>query len=419
MSFGIGKNFEKNLGKELGDSNLPPADNNLPPADNNLPPADNNLPPADNNLPPADNNLPPADNNLPPADNNLPPADNNNPPAPSPVDNNSVLAFLNLQNKTEYKSIEEYNASFTKEVDKEIIKNVNPWAEQMTPEDETYFKYKKETGRGRKDFDFMNQDLSKKSSLDLARERVRQDSGLPLTNKEADEFLEEKLVIDLSEDKLSTTDNIKLNGYVKPYKEQIVKDQETYKTPLENLPPANGANALEGMVKLEDGGYMPQEKYDNLTNDRNAYITETTNGVNSVTSEDFQIEVDDNGDKRTIAFKYEYSKEDKHSMLSDALDVDATVAKRYRNGDSFNHQGLAEGMWWGVQGNRQKVISAAMQQARAEAIQEVMANVNNENFTRQPIHRQPTDNDGYGTLTGNDNSKNGFGVKYPGFAKTQ
>jgi hypothetical protein len=46
-----------------------------------------------------------------------------------------------------------------------------PWENVIDDEDRQYLQFKKETGRGRKDFDSLNVDYDTVSSLDLAREK--------------------------------------------------------------------------------------------------------------------------------------------------------------------------------------------------------------------------------------------------------
>jgi hypothetical protein len=63
--------------------------------------------------------------------------------------------------------------------------------------DSIYNSRKKQEG-GRKDFDSLNVDYDTVSSLDLARERVRKESGQSFTNEQADLY-RAKLGIDLSD----------------------------------------------------------------------------------------------------------------------------------------------------------------------------------------------------------------------------
>jgi hypothetical protein len=156
---------------------------------------------------------------------------------------------------------------------------------------------------------------------------------------------------------------------------------------------------------------MPKTKYDDLLQRRNKYVEDITKAVNSVAASDFKVTIDDNGEKRTLDFKYDYSQDDKQSMLSEAKDIDATIAKRYKANDQFNHQGLAEAMWWGDKANQQKVISAAVNQALATFIEEQAARDNNETFAPRPLQSVKNGKEGYGDLVTGTQTRDGFGVK--------
>jgi hypothetical protein len=61
----------------------------------------------------------------------------------------------------------------------------------------------------------LNVDYDTVSSLDLARERVRKESGQSFTNEQADLYLERKLGIDLSDlSDLQDYDNIELASFL-------------------------------------------------------------------------------------------------------------------------------------------------------------------------------------------------------------
>jgi len=295
---------------------------------------------------------------------------------------------------------------------KEVEKIVNPYEGLLDDEDEAYFKFKKETnGRTRKEWEYLKEDISAKPALELAREKVRQDTGIKLSNEKADAYLEKKLGIDLSEPQLETNDEIELNAFAKPFKDKLIADQEKYRTPLEKAKVQKVPQKQVEMVELTNGQKIPKEQYDNLVEKRNEYLDNIKEAVNSVTATEVKMTIDDNGEKRELNFNYEYSKEDKHSMLSDASDVDATIKNRYQTKDGFDHKGLTEALWWGQKENQQKVIVAAMQQARAEAIEEMIANDNNANFSRDSLQTKKKPDDGYGSLTGKSDS-NEFGVKF-------
>jgi hypothetical protein len=295
---------------------------------------------------------------------------------------------------------------------KEVEKVVDPWEDVIDDEDKAYLNYKRETGRTRKEFEFLSQDIAKMSPLDLAIERVRKDTGLNTLSKEkAVAYLESKLNIDLSTDELDSVGEIELNSYAKPYRESLEAEKEKYRTPLENAIKAKENLPKEEYVELSNGEKMPKTKYDDLLQRRNKYVEDITKAVNSVAASDFKVTIDDNGEKRTLDFKYDYSQDDKQSMLSEAKDIDATIAKRYKANDQFNHQGLAEAMWWGDKANQQKVISAAVNQALATFIEEQAARDNNETFAPRPLQSVKNGKEGYGDLVTGTQTRDGFGVK--------
>jgi len=295
---------------------------------------------------------------------------------------------------------------------KEVEKVVDPWEDVIDDEDKAYLNYKRETGRTRKEFEFLSQDFAKISPLDLAIERVRKDTGLNTLSKDkAVAYLESKLNIDLSTDDLDSVGEIELNSYAKPYRESLEAEKEKYRTPLENAIKAKENLPKEEYVELSNGEKMPKTKYDDLLQRRNKYVEDITKAVNSVAASDFKVTIDDNSEKRTLDFKYDYSQDDKQSMLSEAKDIDATIAKRYKANDQFNHQGLAEAMWWGDKANQQKVISAAVNQALATFIEEQAARDNNETFAPRPLQSVKNGKEGYGDLVTGTQTRDGFGVK--------
>lgn len=307
----------------------------------------------------------------------------------------------------EFESLEELFKSQEPTI-KEVEKIVNPYEDVLDAEDKAYLEFKKETGRGRKEFEFLSQDINKLSPIDLSRDKIRQETGLPLTNAEADEYLENTLGVVL-DDELSSVDKIKLNQFVKSYKDSLIQQQEKYRKPIE-LESKKIGSKVE-MVQLENGQEMPKAEYERLLNDRKVYVEAVEKAVNSVASFDFKITIDDNGEKRDLDLSYELSKEDKHSMLSDTLDLDATVKKRFQTKDGFNHSELAKTLYRGDEANFHKIMTAVAEKARAATIEELRAEANNENFALKPIQRVKTGKEGYGEFPTGER-KPGFGVKF-------
>jgi|TARA_Y100000310_G_C20704425_1_gene834142 hypothetical protein len=336
-------------------------------------------------------------------------------PKPIELDDAQVEAYL----KSKYFQDKEFNGldAFLKTPEptiKEVEKVVNPYEDVIDESEEAYFKFKRDTGLGRKEWDFVQQDINSLSAMDLAVQRVRQDTGMAtLSTKEAQEYLEKKLGIDFSDDELSGPDKIELNGFVKPFKDQLFAQQEEYMKPLSDEARAK-QQGNANLLTLPDGRQLTKEAYQQeLTQVKTDYLNAIKQGASSAAPSEFVIEFNDNGEKRTTNFKYDYSEQDKHSMLSDGSDIDAMLERRYKTEDGFDHSRLVKGLWWGDEANQKKVISAAMQQARAEVIAELSAADNNENFRRTPPVRTPKNEEGYGTITDGivAGQQKSFGVK--------
>lgn len=290
--------------------------------------------------------------------------------------NESVLEYIN---KDREEKILNYEDLFKQAESKQVIKEVNPFEDVFDEYDKSYFKFKKDTGLSRKEFDFVQQDFSKKSSLDLAFDKVRKDNqGTALTKQEITRYLEKKLQIDLDVDEIDSADEIELNSFVKPYKEQLIAQQEKYKI-TEN--PKKQTEKV-AMVTLENGEQIPKEQFEQLTNQRKQYINHLKEEVSSATSFNVEIAFENNGDKQTKKFNYEYSNDDRQRMISNATDVNNFIAGKFRTEKGFDYKGLAE--FIDKAENTEKYISLAYNQGRAEMLEEKIANDNNEQFSRTP-----------------------------------
>ncbi|MDO6737095.1 hypothetical protein [Wenyingzhuangia sp. 2_MG-2023] len=305
------------------------------------------------------------------------------------VDEDSVKAFF----KNKYgKEIDSFDNLF-KEPEKIIEeKIVNPYEDIQDDYLNKLLEFRKDTGLGRAEFDFVQQDVSTLNPLDLARQQVKEETGKKnLSNEDIDAYLEDSLGIDLSEKELSPTNSITLNKYVKPQIDKILSQQEKYKATERQAQPNQ---QQEDIVTLSDGQKMPREKYNQLV--REEYTKNVTEAVNSVTANEFSVTIDDNGEEKTLNYSYEFSKEDKHGMLSNVLDLDAFVNQKFKTEKGFDHKGLSETLWRGDKQNFDKVLAAVAKQVRAEAIEEMIANGNNENFTSKNLHDdKPAKKEGY------------------------
>lgn len=297
---------------------------------------------------------------------------------PQPTPQEIAFAYLN-ENGIEAKSIDELK--------KGTEKIVNLYEDVLDDDDKAYLQYKKETGRGRKDYEKINSNIDETPKLELARERVRRESGENYTNEKIDEYITDVLGIDLED--MSASDEIKLAAYTKSILEEKRAEQEKYKRPIEKKPDNNP----DDYVRLENNSIMLKSDYENLTKNRQKSIEDSKEAVNSVTATNFKIDIDDNGTIKEQNYVYEYSEKDKHSMLSMVSDIDAEIAKDYNSEKGFDRKQFAEDMFWRNKNNREKAIASIIHKAIAGNTEEVLKLRGNVNFSQnQPI--TPKTNEG-------------------------
>ncbi|MGH2666046.1 hypothetical protein [Flavobacterium sp.] len=289
-------------------------------------------------------------------------------------------------------------------------KTVNPY-ENISAKAKGFLDYHTETGRDIEDYQKLQQDISKISDLDLARERVRQDTGNTFTNEQIDSYLEKKLQIDLSDlENLDIADQIELQAYAKSVREHKIAEQEKYKEPIVSNNPGKEAPIIgDDMIRLESGEVMKKEVYEKILSDRQNYLDGLKNSADKITGSSFEIKVDDNGTEKVLAYSYDFSKEDKQEMLASAEDLSNTVKTLFQTEEGFNHPELVEGMFWLNRAKREKAIAAIVHKALAERTEELMKVEGNINLGANPDLPKGKDgkkivpilqNDGFG-VTGN------------------
>lgn len=271
-------------------------------------------------------------------------------------------------------------------------KEVNPYEDVLDDEDKAYLNFKKETGRSRKEFEALNANLDEIPKIDLARERVRKETGLNLSNEQIDEYIADELGIDLED--MRASDEIKLAAYTKSILEEKKAEQAKYRTPIESKQQPETkpeTTQKEEYVTLENGAVMLKSQYDNLVNTRQQEILKAKEAVNSVTNSDFKITIDDKGTPKEMNFTYEYSEEDKHSMVSIVSDIDGVVRTRYSSENGFDHKRFAEDMQWSDPKFRDKAITSLLHKAIAKNTEEILKERGNVNFSQDPLPRQTKD----------------------------
>jgi hypothetical protein len=307
----------------------------------------------------------------------------------------AVLEFISKQTGKKVEKLEDLFAT----------KEENPYAGiEFDERDKAYLKYKQETGRSYDDFLALNADLSKVSDLELAREKVRVETGKQLSDEQVDAYLERKLGIPDIND-LDEADGLELATYTKALREQKLAEQQKFAVP------AKGTTVEENkdMVTLADGSKMQKEVYDNLVKSRTEYLEANKAAVNSVAATVFNLEIDNNGTKEVISTEYVPDQNDKHSMLSMGEDLDATVARLFRSEKGFDHARFLKGVWRLDEKNWEKEVTAIVNATRAKTIEEMLKNENNINFNRNALDRTKSEEKRVDIFGG---STSGFGVKF-------
>lgn len=374
MAFGISEDFEENLNRQAA-----PAQPEEP-----AEPANNNEP-ADPAAQPAQPEADPA-------------------PTVPQFEVNDDIALAYLQKKG-------LNVTSFEDLLKQpepVEKIVNPYEGLDENEDvKGLLNYVKETGRGIDDYIKLNQDIDKIPALDLARERVRMGVDRQLTNEEVDQYLAKKLGIDLTDPTdIDPVDQIEIDVYAKELRDQKRLEKEKYLVPIGNRTAAPQQQPEE-LVEMPNGEKITKAQYNQLV-EKDNYLKAIKTSVDSVAEAAFKISFDDNGTPGETTYKYEYSQDDRHSMLSIAGDIEKTMEQHYRTKEGFDHAGFSEGLWWSIKENREKVIKSIVEKAEAEATERMMKDEHNVNFNRS---RMP------GAKSANANAtsaldKQGFGVKY-------
>jgi hypothetical protein len=281
----------------------------------------------------------------------------------------------------------------------------NPY-ENISPELKKALEYNLETGRGLSDYQQLQRNIDDIPVLDLAIAKTKESIGMEASDQDIIEIIEEDLGIDLSgTEELSTKDKLKLNKYVKEYKEKLVASQEKFKTPLEKEKPADEVE----MITLDNGQKVEKPVFEQHQKERQIYLEDMKVAVDSVAKTSLSIEFDNNGTKENYAFDYEFDQADKKSMLELTEDIDKTAANLFRTEKGLDHQAFAKSIWRLDPKNWEKEVAAIVNKAIADNTERLQKSENNINFSRNRIS-----NEGTGTGQKKDifTQQGGFGVKF-------
>jgi len=298
---------------------------------------------------------------------------------PTEPDEESIRKYFASKGRT----VEKLDDLF---IEKEKVVEVNPY-ENVSDDLKQILAYSKETGRGVKDYFKLQENIDEKPLVEVALAKASIESGGEFTTEDLTAYLEDHLSIDLSGE-LTPAEKVKLTKYVKDYKENFKAEQEKYKTPLPKAPVAEAAPAVE-MITLADGQKVEKSVFEAHEQQRQIYLNDIKEAVNSVATSSIKIEFDNNGVKEELTYGYDYDAVDRQNMVAIAEDLDVTVGKLFRTEKGFNHQDFIESTWFLDKVNREKWAAALVNKARAEAITELTKADNNVNFQTNGLPAQP------------------------------
>jgi hypothetical protein len=286
---------------------------------------------------------------------------------PTQLDDSVVLEYLNKKSGKTAEQISDY------------LKEPEAVADPMEGLSDDWvqaLKFAKETNRPISDFIKATQDVDKISAIDLARDLTRE-IDKNLTPAEIDEYLQEELNIDLSNpESITGTERIRLERFVKDYRAQRKAEQEKYSQPVERPEQPEQPK----LIDLPNGLKATKEQIDQFTKSRNQYLESLKSSTDKITDSVYQVEIDDNGGKHQLEFAYEYSKDDKHGMLSSSSDVEASLQKMFTTDKGLDTAALQEAMFWADPKNRTKAISSIIHKVIADRTEEFAKRRGNVNF---------------------------------------
>lgn len=240
-------------------------------------------------------------------------------------------------------------------------------------EQRAFYEYQQKTGRGKEEFALVQRDLKSINDVDFARELVRKETGLNLSDEEVDEFLNEKLDIFIS-DEMSVTERVKLREYIKNDLSELEKLQIEYNTPIEKK------DSLVDMVSLEDGTLMSKENFDKMQDSRSLFLSENKEAVNGITASKMKVKLDFDGTNEDLELSYEITDTDRKKMLELSNDVQSVFGRYVDSKGGFDYKSYNENFAWVDPEFREKQINAYINQAVAHATEKVLKGRSNASF---------------------------------------
>lgn len=286
-----------------------------------------------------------------------------------------VKEELNDDKIVDYLKNKGYNISSLEEINNNNFNN-----DLLDEEDKKYYAFKQKTGRTREEFNFVNRNINEISDLEFARQKIRKETGLELSDNDIDNYLEKKLGIDLSFEDLDIEDKIELSKFVKSEKEDHIRLQNEYSQPTTKNaynPKVNKQN----LIKLSDGRLVTSEDYEQMQVQYNDYLKSNKEAVDSITETSFKVRLDIGGVPFEKHYNYMFTNEDKQRMLSETNDTNK-IMQKYITEKGFDHKGFNISNFMSNEETSSKVFNAIYQQLANDIVDMVLKDRGNFNFTK-------------------------------------
>ncbi len=248
-------------------------------------------------------------------------------------------------------------------------------------ETQKFLDYQERTGRGLKDWNELNKDITKMNPIEVAKDRLRRESeGADLTDADLNYLLEEELGFDPSEDDLDEKERAKFKRYYGSHLNTLKKEQQKYNEPAEGFEPNKAEEASQPSgekVKLSNGLEVDAATYEK---DRQKYLSDRDAALKSIDEEAFKVSYDGKDGKKELDLSYKYSEEDLHRMKSMTDDLGSLVSTYQNESGEFNHADFNRDALWINKDFRDKAIAALVSRARNEVIAESTAQRKNLKF---------------------------------------
>lgn len=298
----------------------------------------------------------------------------------------------------------------------ELLKDKESKPAPKTYDEETqkFLEYQERTGRGLKDYQELNKDYSKMSPVEVAKDRIKRESGdADLTPQDLNYLLEEELGFDPSDKDLSDQEKAKFKRFYGSHLSTLKTEQQKYNDPIEGYqsPEEKTDSQPDGgkKIQLSDGTEVDEESY---LKGRKKYLDTRDAALQNLKPDTFKLTYDGKDGKKELDFDLEYTDEDLHSMKSITEDVGSILSNYQEESGEFKHADFNRDALWMKKDFREKAIGKLLSKARNEVIAEFTRNRKNVNFNSPSDFPEPSGKKGY-TEPGQKAPASGPSVKYP------